>query len=666
MATLVPAPFVFVIALLCLTVAAYAQPPASSADSIAEGAVGEGLGDVNVFATSADFPLLQHTQCIAVDKAGRLWAGTTWPGHDNDFILQIDDLDNDGAADKVRTFAHSLDGIHQLQPDQDGIIVQSRSSKLRRVVDLDGDGRSYDTIEKDVVAEPPNHRLTIEGQQVFAGTHPLVKFPGTVVQRATLGEHAAWVLERRQSGKDIRIYRVALQPERLAKALTDTLKSPPATTTPADADGIKPESTAQTAAASPGTPKPSQATPAPIPTGPTEPKTVQTHGLPETLHQSLTTPGGRSDSRTKALRELAETTGQTPTWVLSRLALRTDSAEMIEIYTTLLRDQPVDDIRALEADWLALARGRHRGPKAAPLRSLAFAGLLHCNPRSTWKLAASRIDFLQALLDALVTAPTERLPPHREALVSLLQRPPPCIRADRTKRIAGSRIRITKTTDGPLHLAEVQVFSGGKNIGPNGKARQSSTADDAEASRAIDGKTSGNFLAGSITATEPGADAWWELGFTRDVLIESITIWNRSDRAWNHLNDYTIEIANRAGTIVYRTSGHPTPRSSATHPMAGGLANQAEHTTIQILSKLEKPGSPVLMAFLNLLAKGRHIPETTQAFADLKLDGMNLSSLNELDRRIQGISARLGKAHSKEAAVLRAKVDQLKSIAPRR
>src|SRR5205823_13275185 len=81
-----------------------------------------------------------------------------------------------------------------------------------------------------------------------------------------------------------------------------------------------------------------------------------------------------------------------------------------------------------------------------------------------------------------------------------------------------------------LSLAEVQVFNGRENVAPKGKASQSSTDGGAEAGRAIDANTGGDFDAASTTLTNPQDNPWWEVDLGADALIEEIAIWNRTDR----------------------------------------------------------------------------------------------------------------------------------------
>ena len=61
-----------------------------------------------------------------------------------------------------------------------------------------------------------------------------------------------------------------------------------------------------------------------------------------------------------------------------------------------------------------------------------------------------------------------------------------------------------------LHLAEVQVFSAGRNLAPRAKAAQSSIDYDGVPQRAVDGRTDGEFSGNSVTHTHMEDNPWWE------------------------------------------------------------------------------------------------------------------------------------------------------------
>jgi hypothetical protein len=118
-----------------------------------------------------------------------------------------------------------------------------------------------------------------------------------------------------------------------------------------------------------------------------------------------------------------------------------------------------------------------------------------------------------------------------------------------------------------LPLAEVEVFSEGRNIAREGRAYQTSVADGAEASRAIDGKTDGDFSKGSIALTAASDDAWWEvdLGATRNV--ERVVLWGRtgaeSTPGW-----IRVLVLDEDRRPVWVQMGRDAPRPSREHRMS--------------------------------------------------------------------------------------------------
>lgn len=109
--------------------------------------------DVNLFASSEQFPELINPLQMAVDKKGRVWVATfaTYPvpipgRKPIDKILIFEDTNADGQADVVKTFAENL-----LLPDGfafygDGIVV-SVPWKLVWLRDTDGDDRADTSVE---------------------------------------------------------------------------------------------------------------------------------------------------------------------------------------------------------------------------------------------------------------------------------------------------------------------------------------------------------------------------------------------------------------------------------------------------------------------------------------------------------------------------------------
>ncbi len=80
-----------------------------------------------------------------------------------------------------------------------------------------------------------------------------------------------------------------------------------------------------------------------------------------------------------------------------------------------------------------------------------------------------------------------------------------------------------------LSLAEVQVMSGISNVALKGKATQSSTYPNGDASHAIDGKTTGVYDKNSTTHTNVTDSPWWEVDLGTSQEIDQVIFWNRTD-----------------------------------------------------------------------------------------------------------------------------------------
>jgi hypothetical protein len=122
-----------------------------------------------------------------------------------------------------------------------------------------------------------------------------------------------------------------------------------------------------------------------------------------------------------------------------------------------------------------------------------------------------------------------------------------------------------------LSLAEVQVFSKGKNIAPNGKADQSSTDFNGPASRAIDDNTNGDFGANSTTHTKTEDNPWWEVDLGADHPIDEIVVWNRTDGGvGTRLNNFKVIALDASRKVINETKIAEAPAPSAQVSLAGG------------------------------------------------------------------------------------------------
>ncbi len=78
-----------------------------------------------------------------------------------------------------------------------------------------------------------------------------------------------------------------------------------------------------------------------------------------------------------------------------------------------------------------------------------------------------------------------------------------------------------------------------------GVASQSSTLDftiPGTASKAIDGNVSGDYFAGSVTATNADLGAWWQVDLAGIGSISDVVVFNRTDCCGDRLSPFNLEL----------------------------------------------------------------------------------------------------------------------------
>lgn len=101
-------------------------------------------------------------------------------------------------------------------------------------------------------------------------------------------------------------------------------------------------------------------------------------------------------------------------------------------------------------------------------------------------------------------------------------------------------VRVQLNKSGTLSLAEVQVTPG-RNLAAGKPATQSSTLGAADASRAVDNITAGNFAQNSVTHTlENTAQPWWQVDLQSVQAVGSVVIHNRTDCCANRLSNFKV------------------------------------------------------------------------------------------------------------------------------
>ncbi len=140
-----------------------------------------------------------------------------------------------------------------------------------------------------------------------------------------------------------------------------------------------------------------------------------------------------------------------------------------------------------------------------------------------------------------------------------------------------------------LSLAEVQVFSAGRNLGPEGKATQSTTSYNAPASYGVDGNTDGNFDNKSVTHTETADNPWWEVDLGSLQPIDQIVVWNRTDNnLQSRLKNFRVSILDADRKTVWEQKEAKPPQDSTTF----AASSSRPVTFSQAFADYEQQGFP--------------------------------------------------------------------------
>ena len=134
-----------------------------------------------------------------------------------------------------------------------------------------------------------------------------------------------------------------------------------------------------------------------------------------------------------------------------------------------------------------------------------------------------------------------------------------------------------------LTLAEVEVFSGVKNIARDGKATQSSTGHGGAAERGIDGNKDADFARGGQTHTTDGgtSNPWWEVDLGKAAAVEKVAVLNRPGYE-SRLENFSLVLLDADRKEVARVDKVAAPQAVEFDVKSGGK--------ITFLSFEGKPG----------------------------------------------------------------------------
>ncbi|MBM3845415.1 MAG: dehydrogenase [Verrucomicrobia bacterium] len=263
-----------------------------------------------------------------------------------------------------------------------------------------------------------------------------------------------------------------------------------------------------------------------------------------------------------------------------------------------------------------------------------------------WQLASSSPRNLAELMHGipLLADPDQRAKAY-DRVTPLLRSIPQALRtsanAERSSRARFVRIQLPRR--GTLTLAEVEVFSEGRNVARQGKARQSSVSSGGEASRAIDGGTDGSFGSGTQTHSQENENnPWWEVDLGTEVPVDSVVVWNRTDaELGRRLDGFTLTLLASDRSEVFGKSGVSAPERSVTIAAAGDPLGNLSRAAIRAAVSMNHQPAEVFALLAGMAGRGEHVTSAAQGIRTLprnawpKADAANLAtSLIEWARKV--------------------------------
>jgi putative heme-binding domain-containing protein len=209
-------------------------------------------------------------------------------------------------------------------------------------------------------------------------------------------------------------------------------------------------------------------------------------------------------------------------------------------------------------------------------RELGYVALIAADGgvEKAWALGTKSVSALNDLVSAmpLIRDPGQRAGLYPKVAPLLEGLPKELATPAHGKKTVGRYVRVELPGDNrTLTLAEVEVYSAGKNVARQGKASQSSTAHGGDAARAIDGNTSGRYGDGGQTHTaESTANPWWEVDLKAEYPIDSIAIYNRTDDGLGkRLDRFALKVLDGQRNVVFKKEKQPAPEPNVAYEVSG-------------------------------------------------------------------------------------------------
>lgn len=295
--------------------------------------------------------------------------------------------------------------------------------------------------------------------------------------------------------------------------------------------------------------------------------------------EMLYRPGLQDDQRRVAVRGLAAEAKKSELSVLLEAVQTLDTKEKA-------RDESVvfDLLRLLASRGggeLAAARGELEklatSAKQPDIRQVAFVTLVSVDGSAdkAWALASKSVNGLRDFLAAvpLIADGGVRASLYAKIEPLLVGLPSDFGPAASAKGTLGRFVRIELPgRSRTLTLAEVEVYSDGRNVARGGKASQKNTAHGGDAMKALDGNASDTYGSGGQTHTQENTrEPWWEVDLGEEVPVEKIVVYNRADgNLGERLNGFTLKVLGAQRTEVFTQENVPTPKPKVEFALEGG------------------------------------------------------------------------------------------------
>lgn len=296
--------------------------------------------------------------------------------------------------------------------------------------------------------------------------------------------------------------------------------------------------------------------------------------------QLVMRPSVTDEVRLGAVQDLAERSGKSPAQELVRLITEIDASSkpiddsVIYDLVRLLGTRGGEQLTAVRAE---LQRFALEG-KSPVIRQSGLLGVIAVD-RSTdkvWDLCSKNVSSLRDLIRAmplisdasLRSTLYDRVAPLLKGLPEGLAQS-----SGGNKGAYGRYVRIELPRRGTLTLAEVEVYSGDRNVAPSGKASQINTSHGGDASRAIDGNKNPVYGAGGQThCAEDTLNPWWEIDLGEPTAIERIEVFNRGEGFANRLEGFTLLVLDESRSPIFEQKNVPAPKRSSVFQLeAGGV-----------------------------------------------------------------------------------------------